>query len=522
MMRMTIIQQKDRAPKPATSGWIRYRSVAYLTGRGLAFGVGADIFPRVATAPGKYSLNMDILPNPQVSVCDGRADVFQDDSFDHLVVGPQLAVCPSPAGQLRELARKLKMRGHLVLYLVKDPGNDPNVRFKFDASSLRALLAESGAWRVKYENVRGNDMVIIAKKIAGSKGTIQETPKPTGKRACIVRYGALGDMVMITPLIRKLAADGYAVTMNITPYALPLLENNPYVSNIIIQEREAIPNLDLGDYWKEWESDYDKYINLSESIEGKLLKVEGRRDYFTSSTWRRSTCGGENYYDWTMKLGGYPEERGHCGELFFSKEELRKAAQMRKEFGDKLVIGWGLKGSSYHKIYPLIQAVVNDLCEKHPNVIVVLLGGPESVSLEFDHPQVIRTSGKWSIRESSVFIAKVADLVVGPESLVTNIAGCYDIPKITFLSHSSHDNLCKYWSKDFCMEPDTKIAQCYPCHQLHYSLESCPQAEIRHADTGEIVARGPICAMGAIDGKRVLDRIEEAMLATARMQAAVV
>ena len=520
-MHMISIIPNNKPPKPAVHSWVRYRSIAYLTGRGLAFGVGADIFPRPAIAPGKFSLNMDILPNPNISVCDGRTDIFQDDSFDHLVVGSRLGYCPSPGMMLKQLVTKLKLRGHIVLYLQKNLPHDPNKRFDFEPESLRQLLMESGAWRVKYEDVRGDDMLIIAKKIAGAKGTIQETPKPTNKRACIARYGALGDMVMITPLIRQLAEDGYDVTMNITPYAAPLLDNNPYVKNIIIQERDAIPNPDLGDYWAEWKNDYDKYINLSESIEGKLLKVEGRRDYFTSSDWRRKTCGSTNYFDQTMMLGGYPEAKGTRGELYFSPEEIRTAKKVRKELEGKFVIGWGLKGSSHHKIYPLTQPVLEDFLKKHPDVIVFLLGGPESKQYQFEHPQVFGAAGDWSIRDTAGFIAMVADACVGPESLVTNLAGCYDIPKITLLSHSSHDNLCKYWTKDYCLEPDRRIAPCYPCHQLHYTLESCPLGELKDSNTGQVVANGPICAMGAIDGKRVLARLEE-VYAAAHPQVTVV
>lgn len=520
-------------PVPPTQDWVRFRSVGYLTGRGLAFGVGDDIFPRVATAPGKFSLNVDLMPHPNVSVCDGRFDIFQEASFDHVVAGPHLGMCPNPGTIVRELVSKLRQNGHLVIYLKKNwtsPGTMfynniptvlPPVRFQFDESSMLSLLENSGAWRIKYQATRGEDMLIVAKKIAGRRGEIipAKPCSPKG-RACIVRYGALGDMVMITPLIRKLAEDGYEVTMNITPYAAPLLDNNPYVSNIVYQEREAIPNRDLGPYWKEWEGDYEKYINLSESIEGRLLKVEGRRDFYTTKAWREWACGSENYYDFTMKLGGYPEAKGLRGELFFTAAERKEALAMRKELGDRFVLAWSLRGSSYHKIYPLAEPAANEWLAQHPDATIFLVGGPESEQYEFDHPQVVRTAGKWSIRKSLAFIAFVADAVIGPESMLVNVAACYDIPKITFLSHSSHENLCKYWTNDYCMEPSVDIAPCYPCHQLHYNQESCPLAELTDQKTGEVIARGPVCAMGAIDGRRVIARLNEVYTAVRQPVAA--
>lgn len=481
--------------------------MGYLLGRGLSFGVGDDLFPRVATAPGKFSLNMDILPNPNVTVCDGRFDIFADESFDHVVVGPSLGASPSPTGVVRQIVGKLRRGGHLVLYLKRNVPPNPNLQFQFDETALVGLITSVGAWRIKEQIIRGDDMLLVAKKIAGTKGTIMYPKAKTKPRACIARYGALGDMVMITPLIKQLYDDGYEVTMNITPYAAPVLENNPYVHNIVLQEREAIPNKDLGPYWKEWAGEYDRYINLSESIEGKLLKVEGRRDYFTPKAWRDETCGKTNYYDQTMALGGYPTCTGTRGELFFSDAERREAAELRKEYKGKFIIGWGLNGSSHHKMYPLMPPVLDEWLPQHPNVVVFSLGGPEAARFEFEHPQVVRTAGKWSLRKTLAFIALVADGMVGPESMVMNVAACYDKPKIIMLSHSTEENLTKYWTNTTVLKPDMAVAPCYPCHQLHYTLESCPQGELRDNRDGSLLAAGPICAIGGVSGGRMIEAL---------------
>jgi ADP-heptose:LPS heptosyltransferase len=506
---MILSNPSNRPGPPATQTWVRYRSIGYLTGRGLAFGVGDDIFPRVAIAPGKFSLNVDILPNPNISVCDGRLDIFADQVFDHIVLGPNLGCTPSPGRFFSEMTQRLKQGGHVVMYFKKNIEPTPFTKFSFGEQSIMELLGQAGAWRLKYQETRGDDMLLVAKKVAGAKGTILPIKPKAPKRACIVRYGALGDMVMITPLIKKLHEDGYEVTMNITPYAAPIIENNPYVSNIVYQEREAIPNRDLGGYWAEWAKEYDKYINLSESIEGRLLKVEGRKDFHTTKSFREAACGSTNYYDWTMKLGGYPSSTGTRGELFFSPQERREAARAKKELDGKFVIGWGMNGSSHHKVYPLTEPVLVDFLDRHPDAVAYLLGGPEAQKYEFDHPQAMKTCGQWDLRKTLAFIALVADCMVGPESMAMNVAACTDVPKITFLSHSNHENLCKYWTHDYCLAPDQAIAACYPCHQLHYTLESCPLAEMRDNETKQVIANGPVCAMGAINGQRVVDRLNE-------------
>jgi ADP-heptose:LPS heptosyltransferase len=400
------------------------------------------------------------------------------------------------------MVSKLRQGGHAVLYFKKNLEPNAYTKFRFEEDSMMELLAQSGAWRIKYQETRDADMLLIAKKIAGTRGTIVPMKPKAPKRACIVRYGALGDMVMITPLIKQLAQDGYEVTMNITPYAAPIIENNPYVSNIVIQEREAIPNRDLGGYWGEWAGDYERYINLSESIEGKLLKVEGRRDFHTSKAFRSAVAGNVNYYDWTMTLGGYPDLVGTRGELFFTPTERKEARKLREELRGRFVVGWAVNGSSHHKIYPLTEPVLHEWLAEHADATVFLLGGPEAQRYEFDHPQVVRTCGTWPLRKTLGFIAMVADAMVGPESMAMNVAACYDVPKITFLSHSNRANLTKYWVGDYSLEPDVAVAPCWPCHQLHYTVESCPIAELRDGD--RVVGSGPICAMGAISGDRVM------------------
>jgi ADP-heptose:LPS heptosyltransferase len=487
------------------SSWVRFRSVAYLTGRGLSWGCPGDLFPRAAFAPGKYSVNVDIAINPTVAVIDGDVKIFADESFDHLVVGYRLQESIDPAYIFRQLVWKLKVGGHVVVYLPND--ETPGLRFKFDRGAVETLLSQTGAWKIKGEYVKDNRVLVIAKKITGHKGTIVHLKPPDKPRACIVRYGALGDMVMITPLIHKLHDEGYEVTMNITPYAMPILENNPYVDNYVFQEREAIPNNNLGQYWDTWRGEYDKYINLSESIEGSLLKVEGRKEFFTTQSWRHETCN-KNYYDYTMSLGGYNDYTGTRGELYFTPQEQREAKKFRDEHRGKFLILWGLNGSSHHKVYPLMQVVVDQWLKSHPDTVIVTVGDERAQTLEYDHPNIIHAAGLWPLRKVMALVP-LADCAIGPESILTNISGCFDTPKITFLSHSTHENLCKYWKNDFCLAPDRAFAPCYPCHQLHYTLESCPIVNASDTETGEELSAGPACIMGAISPDRVVARLEE-------------
>ena len=474
--------------KTIDSKWVRFRSACYLNGRGISWGTANDpIVPKQAIDHGKYSLNVDVLKAQETNLCDTNLDIIANNSLDHIFVGAR----ENPP--LKSMVSKLKLGGHCVIHAV--PG-DPTI--------IRDYLKDMGKWQEKDTYVRDGQFLGIWKLLNRSENGVLPPKPKAAKRACIARYGAIGDMIMISPLIRKLAEDGYEVTMNITPYCAEVLKHNPYVSNVVLQERDMIPNPDLGGYWQEWIPDYDKYINLSESIEGKLLKVEGRRDFYTTKEWRSQTCN-DNYYDNTMRLGGYPDVVGTRGELYFSNSEQKEAKFVRNKYKDNFLIVWALKGSSHHKVYPLLAPVLSEWLETKPDVRVVLVGSPDDQKYQFDHPQVNCAAGRLGLRD--VFcLSQYADLVVGPESAIINAASCFDVPKITFLTHSSHDNLCKYWVNDYCLPAESV---CSPCHQLHYSLESCPLTSLEHQETGDKVGTFPICATSGITPDRLKARLNE-------------
>jgi hypothetical protein len=491
------------------SKFVRYRTAGYFNGRGIIFGADGEIFPHNATAPKVFALYTDPQPHPRVDVCDIDMEVCKDGAFDYVFVGRRFLEIPSrlPEEILQEAAKKLKVGGHLVVLF---PLNSTNTVFKVeDPTNITRTIGSFGGWQAKDFYEREGHWLQIYKKLTGPRGV--KPAKPRGaRRACIVRYGAMGDMIMLTPLIHALADDGYEVTLNITNYSSAVVNHNPYISNIIYQERNAIPNQDLGEYWNTWKPEYDRYVNLSESIEGTLLKVEGRRSYFTRQQWRHETCN-RNYYDYTMQLGGYPDRIGCRGEIYLSRDEERTAKKFRERFRDKFFILWALNGSSHHKVYGLFKPVVSDWLEAHPDSVVATVGDARAKEWEFEHPRLVKLCCEWKSIRPSLALAKAADVVVGPESVMTNAAGAFGTPVVTLLSHSSHENLCKYFLNDYCLTPNVEIAPCYGssgCHQLHYSLESCPLTHVVD-ENKNIIASGPVCAMGAIEGERLIARLEE-------------
>lgn len=482
-----MVNQNSPTIKKVSSQWVRYRSVCYLVGKGLVFGTAPEspVGP-ASRASEVYSLLLDDRQLEGVDVVASQFSTLADRAWNYVFVGLHVEEVPEPAKLLHELEGKLRFGGHFILHTQGDPGR----------------LVPPGVWQEKARYLRDGQFLWIGKLIRNSKSVEIKPQKPrAAKRACICRYGALGDLIMVTPLIKQLATDGFEVTLNITPYAREIVANNPYVSNILIQEKEMIPNLDLGEYWKEWEPEYDRYINLSESIEGGLLKVEGRLDFHTPSSWRRSTCD-KNYYDETLRLGGYPDVKGTKGEIYLTKKEL---AEGKECLQDRMFnVLWAINGSSHHKMFPWLELVLPKFVEEHPRAFAYTMGDSNAAKFEPKHLKIINTAGKVPLRVALSMVAQ-AQCVVGPESMLTNAAGCFDTPKIVILSHSSEENLTKYFSNCTVLKPDTTMAPCYPCHQLHYSKESCPVVNIQIGDGGEPVSV-PTCT-AAVSPDAMLDAL---------------
>lgn len=508
--------QESTASSMTLETWLRFRSVGYMQGSGLAHGLDAPVYPTVGfikdfagvTAPASC-IYADIpgAPGARPWTDVWSIQPFARRAFDFVYIGPRLVEVDDTEGFANDSVTLLKEGGHVLVWT---PYSDQHTL----ADSID-LLGELGRWQVKEALERDGHTLVIAKRLPGKRGIEYraETEKP---RVCVVRYGAIGDMVMVTPLLERLAADGFHVTVNAQAFggAVEVIKHNPNVHNVVVHERNIIPMSELDGYWTHWTSQYDRYINLSESIEGSLLKVEGRRDYFIPKALREATCGTTNYYLRTLERGGYSETVPPQGHLYFSPAEESWARRWMKPLAGRFVIGWGLNGSSFHKMYARTQEVLEKFLAAHPNASAVLMGSDSARFMQFEHPQVLCTAGDLQLRES-LSLLPLLNCYVGPESGLLNAAACFPtLPKVALLSHSSPYNLTEAWPNTTTLTPDAAVAPCYPCHQMHYTRESCPLIQIGDDPIPEgpqaFLRAGPACAMGAIAPERLLEALESA------------
>ena len=435
-----------------------------------------------------------------------------------------------------------------------------NVHHAHDYSPLeiKAMLKRIGHAELQADEIRGEgdeySFLLVWKKLSSSTSPVKGTSEIPKKRALVVRYGAIGDVIQSTPVFKKLKEEGYHVTFNCSQQAKEVIKENPNVDEIAVQIKDYIPNVDnnLLNYWNELAKGYDKFCNLTGACEGELLtpdsiiaqfhkdlkskhpELSEQESYTIAFNEAVKSCqvkaGSTNYYDKHLEKAGYSDQ-GLNGELYFSQAEEIMAKGFREKYANRFVILWAVSGSSYHKIFPYFDETVKELCVKNPDVLVISVGDAMAQLLErAPSAKYLPRCGQWTLR-TSMLMTKYADLVIGPETGILNAAGCYDTPKIPLLSHSSHDNFCKYFKNDYCLAPED--VPCYPCHMLHYVHTPGPELCVSCNGITHEEAKGPqpqkfktggfwtcpygegpkgemypICALG-ISQKRVLGRIQE-------------
>ena len=303
-------------------------------------------------------------------------------------------------------------------------------------------------------------------------------------------------MIQITPLLRKLKEEGHHVTVYATENGSLMMRHNPNVDKIVIH-KGSTDNEHIDALEEELKKNYDRVINLSGSVEGSLLVIQGSPEAEKSKEELHKRC--DVNYTWNITgLAGY-EYNGESCEMFFSPAEESEIRRLRRKYHDKFVILWSLSGSAFHKSYPYAEMVAEKFLSVHKDAVIMTVGDLfcDFAAFQFRKKDQYRDySGIWPIRKS-LLMTKYADLVIGPETGVLNAAGCYDTPKIIFMSHSSEENLTKYWKNVYPLKAFT--VDCQPCHKLIYTLDGCPV---------EPGINSPLC-MARITPKLVFQTMEE-------------
>jgi ADP-heptose:LPS heptosyltransferase len=314
------------------------------------------------------------------------------------------------------------------------------------------------------------------------------------KKVLVIRYGAYGDMIIITPVMKKLKEEGYYVILNTTKRGKEVFAGSPYVDEIK-EHDEKIPIEQLTDHWKALEEEIrpDRLINFSESLECNVALHPIQPEYNYTKD-ERFAIANRNYYDVTEKWAGL-EGCQKIPELFFSHSELEEAGKYLRP--NKFNILWQLSGSAKQKVYPWTDYVIGEVLKNHKNVHFITTGDERCQLLEsIDDPDITNLSGRVSVR-IAMCLTGLVHLVVSPDTGILHASGCYETPKIGLLGHTTIENITKYFKNDYSIEAE---CACAPCFRLVYDHEiQCPL---------EFVTRAAWCMAEGIKPERVYERID--------------
>jgi len=298
------------------------------------------------------------------------------------------------------------------------------------------------------------------------------------KKALVIRCGALGDMIIISPVFRILKDLGYRTYCYTGKRGLNVLKYNPYIDEFIEYEKEGQENPDIQKDWDDVKNRIkpDWFKNFSESIEVNLALHPLSPAYYYPKNERRERCD-KNYYDETLRWAGFGELNNLTPELFISDDEEKQAlSRLRK---GKINIVWGMSGSAGNKAYPWTDYVMGEVIKEFKDVHFMTVGDNRCKILEYvEDPEIIKhvtnLSGEISFRET-IALTKVVDLVISPDTGTLHASGAWDTYKIGILGHTTIENITKYFKNDYSLEADPQKSECSPCFRLIYDhTYQCP------------------------------------------------
>ena len=486
-------------PYVAESKKIVWEVAPYLRGRGVDLGFGTfKVLPHAIGVDNGHheAFGHHINPDVRVDTCE-KMDVFASQSMDFVYSSHLLEHIENFKAALHEWWRLVKVGGYMVLYLphkdfypnIGQPGANPDHKHDFLPKDIIDAMADRKGWDLVECQERNEEMeysmLLVFKKMQNSdREQSWQLTKPK-KTALVCRFGAFGDLLQSSSVWTALSEEGYHVTLMTSNPGADIITHDPHISEIMLLDKDQIPNAHLGEFWAWQAKKFTKFVNLSESVEGTFLAMPGRTAYEAWTPMVRHKHMDYNYVQHQHELAGV----AHKPRVKFwaTKEEKAWAAAQRKKMGDFVVL-WSLAGSSVHKTWAGLDAIIAAMMLNYKTVTVVLCGGPEAAILEAgweNEPRVLLTCGKWSIRQSLSF-AQVADLVIGPETGVLNSVANEPMPKMVFLSHSTAENLTRDWENTVSLQskgtkcPGRGNDEVPACHQMHYGWKRCARDE----DTG--------------------------------------
>lgn len=317
----------------------------------------------------------------------------------------------------------------------------------------------------------------------------------------IYRLGAYGDVLHASHLPRLIKeyykVDRLDFETSIRGYQI--LQQNPYIDNLIVLKPENGDRNTLITKWKYLEDKYDLFFNLIYSIEKQYCCNEDDQRYYRNNKYRRERCGKINFYDVMTESCNLPDVYlGTRGELYYPKSEHERAKIWMEKIKEKYNADWlilvCLSGSSMHKRFQSAESISRKILAKYPGAFIVLTGDKDCLCDEFKDERILSKVAKWNFRTVALMV-KYFDFVISPETGLVCVAHLWDTPTLQLLTAASWDNHIKYAQNAYWVQSD---APCSPCHKNPVSYYGCTRKD-----------GVPLCVT-SFDEDKIMKKVEEA------------
>ncbi len=480
-------------------------AIPYLDGRGFDVGCGDQKVVPWATGLDRHKaadINSDGRAMPEVA----------SRSLDFIFSSHFIEHCDDYTAVLAEWWRTIKVGGHLVLYW-PHPDHYPrigqfgaNLDHKHDITPdqmfdamLRAASCTGHGWdQVENETRSGGNeysqFAVFRKRSDLRCEGGQFVRNPDGrKRAVVIRFGAIGDIISATSVLDGLQEAGYKVTFACSTPAREWIKEE-----LSIDEFLTFPTSEAVHMVAPMLAErFDRVVNLTHTFEGMVLTLPNS----PASQWPASARREVLAVDYLTLMAAIAEQTSVGTPRFAPTYEEMKEARNNSQ-----TIAWALKGSGPQKWYPWTPQVLTRLLLKHPRLRVKLLAGDEVATLadkivervrQFGGPdcadRVTNLCGKRTVRQSLAAIA-FADMAVGVETGLMWAVARQRMPKVLICSHSDPKQFAS-WVNTTALH---SRPECGPCIKLISEWDQCH----RVAETG-----AALCAH-QLTPEAVLDAIE--------------
>lgn len=501
-------------PQGNEAAKVRFDVVPYMGRSNIDLGCGPDkVWPHflgVDNCKDTDLFGVQMRPDMVVASCE-RMPQLADGAFDCVFSSHLLEHIDDHVSALREWWRLVSVGGYLCLYLphadlypnIGTPGGNPDHRHDFRQQDIvDAMVGIAPDFDLveceKRDQLREYSFFAVFKKTEPGSGQEFTWAKPKAPyRVAICRPGAYGDALWGGAMARHYAAAGAEVTVYTGHAGEEVLRHDPAISRIIKMPNGMLDDAEMVLYWL-WESrKYTQFVNLIGVVEGRLLPHPNDVPYWWPKPARDARMA-RNYYDAMAEVAGF----GGADKLrqYFepSASELEWAnEQKEKLFGGGPLVVLAPTGSGGPKTWPHAAEFCERMAARGVYVVVV---GEMRQDVESREPFVVVLGKELPIR-LAMALAQVADAVVGEESAAVNSVAHREMPKVVLLSHSSPDNLTKYWTNTTALSAPG--LSCHPCHRLHRSFEFCT----RDSRTGWAACQAAFSAETVAD--LVVKRLEE-------------